>query len=90
MNNCKDITLEKKEFIFNNYNNLKYEINVNNWLDRQLETNVGVIPKTNEDVVEELFNGTLDLLEKNNCVIYNLNSFKDDLIRFLYKYSYGK
>ena len=90
MNNCQDSTLEKKEFIFNNYNNLKYEINVNNWLNRPLETNVGVISKTNEDVVEELFNRTLDLLEKNNCVIYNLNSFKDDLIRFLYKYSYGK
>lgn len=90
MNNYEDSSIKKKEFIFSDLNNLKYEIKINNWLDRQLETNVGLISKTNEDVVEELFNRTLDLLEKNNCVIYNLNSFKDDLIRFLYKYSYGK
>ena len=90
MNNYEDSSIEKKEFIFSNFNNLKYEIKVNNWLDTQLETNNGIISNTNEDVVEELFNKTINILEKNNHVIYNLNSFKDDLIKFVYKYSYGK
>jgi len=90
MNNYEDSSIEKKEFIFSDLNNLKYEIKVNNWLDTQLETNDGIISNTNEDVVEELFNKTINLLEKNNHVIYNLNSFKDDLIKFVYKYSYGK
>lgn len=90
MNNYQDSKVERKEFIFNNYNNLKYEKKVNTWLDKHIETNISILNKTNEDVVEELFNRTLHLLEKNNYVIYNLNSFKDDFIKFVYKYSYDK
>jgi len=86
--NSKNEPLSKKNyFVINNYNNLKYENKVNIWLDQHVETNVGLINKTNEDIVEDFFNKTINILEKNNLVIYNLNSFKDEIINFVYKHS---
>lgn len=77
-----------KYYTENVYNKYKYENKVNTWLDERVETNYYVLDKTNEDIVEDFFNKILKLLNNNNCVIHNINSFKDDFIRFVYKYSH--
>ena len=77
-----------KYYTENVYNKYKYENKVNTWLDQRVETNYYVLDKTNEDIVEDFFNKILKLLNNNNYVIHNINSFKDDFIRFVYKYSH--
>ena len=76
-----------KYYIENVYNKYNYENKVNTWLDKNVETNYCTLDKTNEDITEDFFNKILKLLDNNNYVIYNINSFKDDFIRFVYKYS---
>ena len=76
-----------KYYIENVYNKYNYENKVNTWLDKNVETNYYTLDKTNEDITEDFFNKILKLLDNNNYVIHNINSFKDDFIRFVYKYS---
>ena len=89
MNSCEEKSFKRKEYIFNEYNLHKYENKVNKWLDRTVETNNSVLSLTNEDVVEEFYEEILSILGKQKHIIYNVNSFKDDIIRFLYKHSDG-
>ena len=48
-----------KYFIYNEYNNYKYENKVNKWLDQRVETNYCTLDKTNEDITEEFYNKLL-------------------------------
>lgn len=91
---------EYNNFVLKNYSNRVYEKNVNHWLDQQIIGNKGnmflvedssyIIPYTNDDFVYNFYEKILELVQKNNYKIFNENAFKDDIIRFLYKYSNGK
>ena len=91
---------EYDHYVLNNYSNCVYEKNVNHWLDQQVIGNNGetfkvenaihVSPYTNEDFVCIFYEKLTELIQKNNYKIFNENAFKDDIIRFLYKYSNGR
>ena len=54
------------------------------WLNKDVE--IYNIP--NYTIIEETFNHLLDLLDKKNIIIININKFKEEYIKYLYKYSY--
>ena len=111
--------------MFSSIQSIKYEVKINNWLNKNIETDSGKLIYENDSFsnnndsfsnnneqqdetrseqniercyelylyahyVEYFTNKLLEYLDKNNYEIYNVNQFRDDLIKFIYKYSYDE
>lgn len=84
-----------------NYYRHKLENNVNNWLFTNYENQQGKVylfdescnenvPYCHGDFVNNFVEQLVEYLSKENYNINNENSFKDDMIRFFYKYTDDK
>ena len=104
--------------MFSSIQSIKYEVKINNWLNKNIETDSGKLIYENDSFsnnneqydetcseqnidrcyelylyahyVEYFTNELLEYLDKNNYEIYNVNQFRDDLIKFIYKHSYDE
>ena len=104
--------------MFSSIQSIQYEVKINKWLNRNIETHLGKLIYENNSFssnneqqdetcseqniercyelylyahyVEYFTNELLEYLDKNNYEIYNVNQFRDDLIKFIYKYSYDE
>jgi len=83
----------------NTIRNIKEEKNINRWLESPMKfsNNKKYIKDKNYDVyfiynhgdyVNDFVNKICELLANEKYEIMNLNAFKDDIIRFIYKYSH--
>lgn len=79
----------------------KLEKNVNKWLIKNYENQNGkvylfdetyndITPYCHGDFIENFVDEVVEYLSTQNYNINNVNSFKDDMIRFFYKYTYDK
>ena len=79
----------------------KLENDVNNWLFTHYENQKGktflfdetlndVIPYCHGDFINNFVDEVIKYLLTQNYNINNINSFKDDMIRFFYKYTHDK
>ena len=57
-----------------------------NWLNKDID--VFNYTTNNNLIIEESFNKLVNLLKKNNLNIININKFKEEYIKYLYKYTY--
>ena len=104
--------------MFSSIQSIKYEVKINNWLNKNIETDSGKLIYENDSFsnnneqydetcseqnidrcyelylyahyVEYFTTELLEYLDKNNYEIYNVNQFRDDLIKFIYKHSYDE
>jgi len=79
----------------------KLEKNINKWLITNYENQQGklrlfdktfndVVPYCQGDFIDSFVDEVVQYLSKQNYHINNINSFKDDMIRFFYKYTHDK
>lgn len=84
-----------------NYYRHKLEKDVNDWLFTNYENQQGkvylfdescneTVPYCHGDFVNNFVEQLVEYLSNENYNINNQNSFKDDMIRFFYKYTDGK
>lgn len=80
---------------YDNIMSSKLEYLVNNWLDKTITSNNGIIllnynneiyNYTYRDYCNHFYSKISDLVRKNNHDIINEEEFKDRVIYFLYKY----
>jgi len=81
-----------------NIKDCKEKININRWLDKYIvfrngirvtETDYGTEVYTYGDYVNDFTSKICDQLTKEQYSIININEFREELIRFIYKYSDG-
>jgi hypothetical protein len=82
-----------------NIKDIREKTNINKWLEkpiifrngiRLLENEYGIEEEyTYGDYVNQFTSKIMEELNKEQYTIENVNEFRDDLIRFIYKYSDG-
>jgi hypothetical protein len=78
---------------------IREKTNINNWLEKPIFFRNGIHLVENEygneeeytygDYVTQFTSKIMEELNKEQYTIRNVNEFRDDLIRFIYKYSDG-
>lgn len=81
------------------FKDIQEKAKINQWLEKPIVFRNGIRYTENEysnvehytygDYVTQFSNKILDELSKEQYIIRNVNEFRDDLIRFIYKYSDG-
>lgn len=62
--------------------------NLSDKIIKWLNKNIEVYNVPNYIVIEETFNELVNLLDMKKFNIININQFKEEYIKYLYKYSY--
>ena len=82
-----------------NIKNIREKTNINKWLEKPIIFRNGIRLLENEygneeeytygDYVNQFTSKIMEELNKEQYTIENVNEFRDELIRFIYKYSDG-
>jgi len=82
-----------------NIKNIREKTNINKWLEKPIIFRNGIRLLENEygneeeytygDYVSQFTTKIMEELNKEQYTIENVNEFRDELIRFIYKYSDG-
>jgi len=82
-----------------NIKNIREKTNINKWLEKPIIFRNGIRLLENEygneeeytygDYVSQFTSKIMEELNKEQYTIENVNEFRDELIRFIYKYSDG-
>ena len=82
-----------------NIKNIREKTNINKWLEKPIIFRNGIRLLENEygneeeytygDYVSQFTTKIMEELNKEQYTIQNVNEFRDELIRFIYKYSDG-